>query len=143
MGTAYEARLRTVDGGPTALGSAGPYTIVSDRPTAAGGGGLGFSGGQLLHLAIAACYVNDLYREGAPRGVTLSRVAALVDGDFPAPGTPSTGITVELEIASPDDPAAVRELVAHVDRIAEIPNSLRGTTDVTLASVVIEGGAQA
>jgi putative redox protein len=141
--TSYEARLQTVDGGPTCLGSSGPFTVVTDRPSAAGGGGLGFNGGQLLHLAIAACYVNDLYREGAGKGITPTRIHAVVDGDFPAPGAASTGITVELEIAADAGEDAIRELVAHVDRIAEIPNSLRGTTDVVLRTVRIEGGVEA
>jgi DNA-binding Xre family transcriptional regulator len=45
-------------------------------------GGLGFNGGQLLHLAIAACISNDLFREAARLGITLSRVQVVVDGDF-------------------------------------------------------------
>jgi putative redox protein len=56
----YRVELRTIGDGPTALGSAGPFTLVADRATAAGGGGLGFNGGQLLYLAIAACLSNDL-----------------------------------------------------------------------------------
>jgi hypothetical protein len=36
------------------------------------------------------------------------------------------------------DEERLRELVEHVDRIAEIPNSLRGGTDVTLAAVRTE-----
>ncbi len=39
---AYQVELRTVGDGPTALGSAGPFTLVADRPASAGGGGLGF-----------------------------------------------------------------------------------------------------
>ncbi|HSK53380.1 MAG TPA: OsmC family protein [Clostridia bacterium] len=141
MGTAYEVRLRTVDGGPTALGSAGPFTLVSDRPAKAGGGGLGFSGGQLLHLAIAACYVNDLYREAPGLGVTVEGVDVTVDGDFPRPGDASTGITVDLDIVSPSGETAVRTLVEVVDRMAEIPGSLRGTTTVELRTVRINGGS--
>ena len=72
--------LRTLGRGPTALGSAGPYTLVADRPIEAGGSGRGFNGGQLLYLAVAACISNDLYREAATRGITLQAVAIDVDG---------------------------------------------------------------
>lgn len=131
MSDAYRVAMRTVDGGPTALGSAGPYSLVADRPIAAGGAGLGFNGGQLLYLSIAACVSNDLYREAATMGITLHRVAIEVDGDFPKRGAPSTPISVAVEIeADADD--VVDALLAEVDRIAEIPNSLRGTTPVVI-----------
>ena len=55
MADAYRVEMDTVDGGPTALGRAGSFTLVSDRPASAGGHGLGFNGGQLLNLAVAAC----------------------------------------------------------------------------------------
>ncbi len=32
-----------------------------------------FTGGHLLHLAVAGCVYNDLFREAAARGITLSR----------------------------------------------------------------------
>ena len=44
----YDVATITVEHGPTAIGSAGPFTLVIDRPTAVGGGGRGFNGGQLL-----------------------------------------------------------------------------------------------
>ena len=134
MSDAYRVEMRSVGSGPTALGSAGPYTLVADRPIAAGGHGHGFNGGQLLYLAIAACISNDLYREASARGIALTDVILSVDGDFPARGRPSTPIEVSLEVtgaASEDDLAA---LVDEVDAIAEIPNSIRGTTPVRIVT---------
>lgn len=122
----------TVDGGPTALGStvSGGFTLVADRPTQAGGHGLGFSGGQLLYLSIAACVSNDLFREAGTLGIRLRRVSIDVDGDFPARGSGSTAIDVAVTIDADADDAAIDALVAEVDRVAEIPNSMRGTTPV-------------
>ncbi|HEX7222219.1 MAG TPA: OsmC family protein [Candidatus Limnocylindrales bacterium] len=122
----------TVDGGPTALGStaSGGFTLVADRPLAGGGGGLGFSGGQLLYLSIAACVSNDLYREAATAGIALRRVSIEVDGHFPARGSGSTAIDVAVTIDADTDDAAIDALVAEVDKVAEIPNSMRGTTPV-------------
>jgi uncharacterized OsmC-like protein len=132
MSDAYRVELRTVGEGPTALGSAGPFTLVADRPAAAGGGGLGFSGGQLFYLSIAACISNDLYREAATKGIRLDRVAVTVDGDFPARGAPSTPIVVEVEVRGEADPEVLAEVLDEVDRVAEIPNSIRGTTPITI-----------
>ena len=137
----FRVELRSVDGGPTALASSGVHSVITDRPATAGGRGLGFNGGQLLYAAIAGCYSNDLYREAATLGITLTRVAIDVDGDFPARGEPSQPITVDVEVTGDAPEARLREVVDLVDGIAEIPNSIRGTTQVTLRSVKITGNA--
>jgi uncharacterized OsmC-like protein len=134
MSDAYRVSMVTVDGGPTALGSTavGSLTLVADRPVAAGGGGLGFNGGQLLYLSIAACISNDVYREAATMGIAVRRVVVDVDGDFPARGAASTPIDVAVSVESDADDAAVGALIAEVDRVAEIPNTIRGTVPVTI-----------
>ena len=135
----FEIELRTVDGSVTALGTAGPHSVVVDRPAEAGGGGLGFNGGQLLHLAVGGCISNDLFREAALRGIELTRVVVRVDGDFDGHPAVSTGVSYMVDVegrASADD---LRALVDHVDAIAEIPNSLRRGTDVKLGHVEVNG----
>ena len=134
MSDAYRVELRTVDGGPTAVASSGSFSAIVDRPISGGGRGLGFNGGQLLYAAIAACLSNDLYREASAMGIQLSRVALTIDGDFPARGAPSTPISVDVEIAGDAPEANIAELLALVDRIAEIPNSMRTTTPVEIRS---------
>ena len=139
MSEAFRVDLRSVDGGPTAVISSGSFSVLADRPASGGGRGLGFNGGQLLYAAIAACFSNDLYREAATVGVTLRRVAVTVDGDFPKRGEPSMPISVDIELDGDAPEAVLGELVQLVDRIAEIPNSIRGTTPVTLRTVRIIG----
>jgi putative redox protein len=141
LSDAYRIDLRTVDGGPTAVASSGLFSVLTDRPAAAGGRGLGFNGGQLLYAAIAGCYSNDLYREAAAVGLSLSRVVITVDGDFPKRGEPSTPITVDVEVEGDADEERLRELVELVDTIAEIPNTIRGATPVALRNVQVVGRA--
>jgi len=140
MSEAYRVRLRTVGDGPTALGEAGPFTLVTDRPTASGGGGLGFNGGQLLYLSIAACWSNDLYREAATMGIELDGVEITVDGDFPARGSGSTPISVEVVVRSSAPEARVRDLIAEVERVAEIPRAIRDATAITVNASVERPG---
>jgi len=140
MSEAYRVRLRTVGDGPTALGEAGPFSLVTDRPTAAGGGGLGFNGGQLLYLSIAACWSNDLYREAATMGIELDGVEITVDGDFPARGSGSTPISVEIVVRSSAPEARVRALIAEVERVAEIPRAIRDATAITVNASVERPG---
>ena len=140
MSEAYRVRLRTVGDGPTALGEAGPFSLDTDRPTAAGGGGLGFNGGQLLYLSIAACWSNDLYREAATMGIELDGVEITVDGDFPARGSGSTPISVEVVVRSSAPEARVRDLIAEVERVAEIPRAIRDATAITVNASVERPG---
>ena len=141
MSEAYRVEMQSVGAGPTALGSAGPFTVVADRPVEGGGNGRGFNGGQLFYLSIAACISNDLYREARTRGIDLSSVKVSVDGDFPARGKPSTPIEVSLVVAGAAPEQELSELVDEVDRIAEIPNSIRATTPVTIVERRFVAGA--
>jgi uncharacterized OsmC-like protein len=133
----FEVETRTVAGVPTAVGAAGPYTLVVDRPAGAGGRGLGFDGGQLLYPAVAGRVSNDLFREADAAGVPLHRVVVRVSGDFAGDPAVSEPIAYSVELAGDAPEERLRELVAHVDRIAEIPNSLRGGTPVRLEAATV------
>lgn len=135
----FAVEVRNVDGAVTALGAGGPHTVVIDRPEGAGGGGRGFNGGQLLHLAVAGCVSNDLFREAAARDLVLTRVVVRVDGGYEGEPAVSTGITYSIEVEGQAPEEDLRSLAAHVDDIAEIPNSLRFGTEVTLDSVITRG----
>ncbi|MFL5885027.1 MAG: OsmC family protein [Thermoleophilaceae bacterium] len=131
----FEVEVRNVAGEPAAIGNAGPHTVVMDRPADGGGRGVGFNGGQLLYLAIAGCVSNDLFREAAADGIDLHRVRVVAKGDFGGNPPVSTEVEYDVEVSGDASDEALRELVARVDEIAEIPNSLRRGTSVTLGSV--------
>ncbi len=133
----FEVEVRNVAGEPAAIGSAGPHTVVVDRPADGGGRGVGFNGGQLLYLAIAGCVSNDLFREAHADGIALERVRVVVDGDFQGDPPVSTEVTYDVEVAGDASTEALERLVAKVDTIAEIPNSLRAATAVRLGRVTI------
>ena len=137
----FEVEVRNVAGEATAVGSAGPYTLVVDRPADGGGRGLGFNGGQLLYLAVAGCVSNDLFREARADGIRLDRVVVRVHGDFEGDPPVSTGITIDVEIEGGAPHERLADLVGRVDEIAEIPNSLRRGTEVRLGDVRIGGTA--
>jgi uncharacterized OsmC-like protein len=130
----FSVETRTVAGQVTALGSAGSFTLVVDRPADAGGGGKGFNGGQLLYLAVAGCVSNDLFREAPGFGVELASVRVTVEGDFSGDPAVSDLIAYDVELSGSGD---LEALVREVDRIAEIPNSLRQGTQVSLREIVI------
>jgi putative redox protein len=140
MAGAYDVETVSLgDGRVTAVGSGGPFTLIVDRPADAGGGGLGFNGGQLLNLAVAGCISNDLFREAAKRDLAVRRVVVRVRSDYAGTPPVSTPIEVDVEIDADAPADEVAALLDHVDAIAEIPNSLRQGTEVRLVGRAING----
>lgn len=135
----FRVELRNIDGVPTAIGTSGPFSVVVDRPVEGGGGGKGFNGGQLLHLAVAGCISNDLFREARTRGIELRRVVVTCDGEFAGSPAVSSGIGYQVEVEGNASDEQLQELVRYVDEIAEIPNSLRRGTAVKIESSTIKG----
>lgn len=90
-----------------------------------------FTGAHLLHLSVAGCVLNDLYREAASRGVQLDGVRVSASGGFDPDTWQSTGIRYVVEVDSPADNGEIDDLVRFVDDIAEIPRAVRATAEVT------------
>lgn len=89
-----------------------------------------FTGAHLLHLSVAACVLNDLYREAAARGLQLDGVRVSASGGFDQETWQSTGIGYVVEVDSPAGKVEVDELIRVVDEIAEIPRAVRATAEV-------------
>lgn len=104
-------------------------------PPKASGFGSSINGGELLFLALATCYCNDLYREAAKLGIRVEQVEVVVDGDFGTEGEPARNITYRATVAAHADDARIRELITRTDQLAEIHNTLRAGTPVTLAGI--------
>lgn len=125
---------RTVAGTSAAVGSAGQRTVTVDRPIAAGGGDLGFSGGELLFLAIAACYHNDVFREAAKLGIEVRSVQIEVRGSFAGRPVRARNIEYTVDIDADATARQIDRLIATTDRVAEIHNTLRHGTEVRLTN---------
>ncbi len=125
--------VRTVQDASVAVGWAGSRTLTVDRPQEAGGMGLGFSGGELLLLAIGGCYCNDIFREAARLGIAVRGVQVEVQADWGGDPVRAQHVTYSTRVEADASETAIRELIAHADRVAEIPNSLRLGTPVALA----------
>ena len=101
-------------------------------PAKDSGYGSSLSGGELLLLALATCYGNDLYREAAKLGVELRGVEVDVECEFSGPGEPARNIVYRARVDSPDGQDRIRELLLQTDLMAEVHSTLRGRVTVTL-----------
>ncbi|CCH54449.1 OsmC family protein [Fibrisoma limi BUZ 3] len=96
------------------------------------GGGSSVNGGELLFLALATCFCNDIYREAARRNVTIESVAVTVTGEFGGEGDPASNISYQVQIDSDSPDSEIQDLIRHVDTVAEIHNTLRKGVRVSL-----------
>lgn len=108
-----------------------------DIPPKAGGFGSSTNGGELLFLALATCYCNDIYREAAKRGIKVDQVEVEVEGDFGVEGAPAENVTYRAWVAAQASEEEIRELMKHTDTVAEIQNTLRKVTPVTLSHIEV------
>jgi uncharacterized OsmC-like protein len=103
-----------------------PHRWTADGVTVLGA----FTGAHLLHLAVAGCVLNDLYREAAASRIDLRGVRVSASGGFDTDTWTSTGVTYSVEIVSEASADELAHLVATVDDLAEIPRAVRAGTSV-------------
>ena len=127
--------VRTIDGASAAVGWSGPRAVAIDRAQSAGGLGIGFTGGELLFLAIGACYTNDLYREAGKKNMILKSVRVDVDGDWGGDPVRAQNVTFAVRVEAKASEQDILDLIRHTDKVAEIHNSLRMGTVVSLAKI--------
>jgi organic hydroperoxide reductase OsmC/OhrA len=94
-------------------------------PAKPNGPGSDVNGGELLFLALATCYCNDLYREAAKQGIIVDRVDVTVEGEFGGAGEPAKSIRYRAHAQSQTHPDRLRDLLLHTDTVTEIQKTLR------------------
>lgn len=96
------------------------------------GFGSSVNGGELLFLALATCYCNDLFREAGKRRIDLHAVRVEVSGEFGGEGEPAKNISYTASIDGTAPCSDLLDLLRHTDTVAEIQNTLRSSVPVTL-----------
>ena len=98
--------------------------------------GLGSSanGGELLCLAMATCYCNDIHREAAKRGIEVLGVEVHADAEFESEGAPAKRLSYRVAVRAKAPEASIRDLITQTDSVAEVQNTLRLGLPVTLES---------
>ena len=104
----------------TTAGQTRPLAIAG-RP----GGGSAVNGGELLMLALATCYCNDLYREAARLQIPLDAVEVEASAAFDGIGLAARDIRYRARIESSATAAQIEQLLRETDAVAEVHNTLR------------------
>jgi len=106
-------------------------------PPKSTGFGSSANGGELLFLALATCYCNDIYREAAKRNIPVEQVEVEVSGDFGAEGESARNVTYKAKVHAKGIEEEIRALMEYTDTVAEIQNSLRLGTPVVLGEIEV------
>ena len=120
-----KVEFRSIPGTEAAVGVSGSHCLVADRPAGvAGGQGLGFSGGQLLGLAVGGCMCNDLRYVAHKMGINLTSLAVDVVLRYSDEPRLVTDADVQIKVESDDPKADLDELIKRARADTTIGNSL-------------------
>jgi uncharacterized OsmC-like protein len=112
--------------------SASKQLLIPPKPE---GNGSSVNGGELLFLALATCFCNDIYREATERQMGIKSVQVNVSGEFGSEGKPGFNIQYEAKVDSDATEEEIKNLIWYVDQVAEVHNTLRVGTPVTLKTI--------
>jgi organic hydroperoxide reductase OsmC/OhrA len=137
-----EARIENERGrhGATLITNGVAHSIpLQPRPS---GFGSAANGGELLCLALATCYCNDIYREAEKSGIEVVRVEVDAFAEFGEPGSPARRVFYRPTVTARASETRIRELILHTDRVAEIHNTLRRGMRVELDGFIAKDADQ-
>lgn len=132
------ARVQNSEGQHQVTLGSGNHARSLDIPPKDSGFGSSASGGELLFLALATCFCNDLYREAAKEGILVEEVEVEVEGDFPVEGGPAQNVTYRAKVKAQATEPEIRDLMLKTDQVTEIQNTLRMATPVVLSNIEVE-----
>ena len=96
------------------------------------GWGSSVNGGELLCLALATCFCNDIYREAAKKNMSVTEVVVEASAEFSAEGESGYNIHYKAKLEGDASDEELAELIRHTDKVAEIQNTLRASVKVSL-----------
>ena len=137
---AHVANARNSHRAVVATNGASRDIDIAPRAT---GYGSSANGGELLCLALATCYCNDIYREAAARAIEVLHVEVHVDAEFGAPGEPARAVRYRADVTAHASEQDIRALMLHTDTVAEIQNTVRRGVAVEFAvGAIVARGAR-
>jgi len=128
-------RIQNGEGTHRVILQTGENVHSIDIPPKPSGFGSSANGGELMCLALATCYCNDIYREAAKKGIKVEHVEVEVESEFGAEGEPARNVVYRAKVMAQANEEEIRELMRFTDTVAEIQNTLRTETPVTLIQI--------
>lgn len=113
------------------VATAGSSKVIS-IPAKSNGSGSSVNGGELLMLALATCFCNDIFREAARLDIPINAVEVEAKADFEGVGLAATNIRYRARVGSPAPANDIAALLRETDAVAEVHNTVRSGVSVSL-----------
>ncbi len=114
----------------TTEGNARGHTVLVDRPEAKGGANQGMMGGEMLLVALAGCFLSNVYAAIIAREAPVSEVEIEVAGQLV--DNPQRYERIDLQIrARYVDADLMEKLVTIAERACIVANTLRPGVELT------------
>ncbi len=126
------ARVRNSKGAHSAVVASGGEAKHVTIPAKAEGCGSAVSGAELLFLALATCYCNDVYREAKKRDIEIREIEVEASGSFGAEGDIARGVRYRARVKSSAPQSQIDDLLRYTDSVAEVQKTLRTGVPVEL-----------
>ena len=127
------ARIRNSKGAHSAVVTSGGDAKHLTIPARAEGSGSAVTGAELLFLALATCYCNDVYREAKKRDIEIREIEVEASGSFGAEGDIARSVRYRARVKSSAPRSQIDELLRHTDTVAEVQKTLRTGVPVELS----------
>ena len=131
----FTARVRNSKGEhhvDVSIGEKSTSISIAPRPS---GLGSSVSGGELLMLALATCYCNDVFREAGKLNIEVMAVEVECSAEFPAEGAPAKDLRYSARISARASEGEIQKLGTLADGLAEIQNTVRAAIPVQMTHV--------
>jgi organic hydroperoxide reductase OsmC/OhrA len=125
------ARIRNAAGENRVTVATGGTTQSVAIAARTNGPGSSVNGGELLMLALATCYCNDVYREAARMNIPIAGVEVEARGDFDGIGLGAANVRYRARVESSAAAAVIEALLERTDAVAEIHRTLRAGVQVS------------
>jgi hypothetical protein len=90
--------------------------------------------GSCFSWRSAGANLNDVYREAAKRKIDVKNVQVVVEGDWGGDPVRAQNVSYTVKVEAAATREEISELIKRTDSVAEIPNSLRLGTQVSLGN---------
>ena len=105
-------------------------------PPKENGYGSSTNGGEMLFLALATCFTNDIYRESNYMNIKVDEVSSEVTGEFGSKsGSIAENVVYNVQVKADTSEKDIEKLIRYTDTVSEIQNTLRKGIEVKLGKI--------
>ena len=137
--------LRTSPGSAVASGYSGKKALTIDRPRGVitldrtnmpSPKGLGYTGGDLFHLALAGCFTGNLVAEAEKRGIPLKHVDVDIETDWGPNNERAESLSFSVKVEADASKEEVSDLIKWADNESTVSRTVRTGVPFTLSSTI-------